>query len=213
MNENGQPLLQLCCRNNLVVTNTLFPGKPHQKMSWCHPRSKSWHQLDFVITSSKHRTEVMNTRTYHSADCDTDHSLVVSTMRLEPRPYHRQIKKSKKIDVSNCNNPQLQDQYCQLLDKKMANISDEDTHEEHWEKMRSSIHSAALESFGLRKRQDPDWYRNSRSTLEPVLEAKRAALLKVKSRPTRQAIAAHWAAKAEAQRTVRICVRAYWDSL
>ena len=32
MNENGLCLLELCCRNNLVVTNTIFPGKPHRKM-------------------------------------------------------------------------------------------------------------------------------------------------------------------------------------
>ena len=213
MNENGQRLLQLRCRNNLVVTNTLFPGKPHRKVSWCHPRSKTWHQLDFVIASLKYRNEVLNTRTYHSADCDTDHSLVVSTLRLEPRPYHRQTRTSKKIDLTSWQNPEFQKQYCQLLDQKLVNISDDDTHEKHWEKLRTSIHSAALESFGQRKRQDPDWYSNSCSTLKPILEMKRAAMLKVKARPTRQAHAAHRAAKAEAQRSVRNCVRNYWDSL
>lgn len=37
---------------------------------------------DFVIVKQKHRKEVMNTRTYHSADCDTDHSLVVSSIYI-----------------------------------------------------------------------------------------------------------------------------------
>ncbi|XP_067947344.1 craniofacial development protein 2-like [Watersipora subatra] len=60
INENGQRLLQLCCRNNLVVTNTLFPGKPHRKLSGCYPRLKKWHQLDFVITRSKHKVEFLN---------------------------------------------------------------------------------------------------------------------------------------------------------
>ena len=42
-----QRLLELYCRNNLCITKRLFPGKAHSKMSWCHPRSKTWHQLDF----------------------------------------------------------------------------------------------------------------------------------------------------------------------
>ncbi|XP_067932821.1 craniofacial development protein 2-like [Watersipora subatra] len=151
INENGQRLLQLCCRNNLVVTNTLFPGKPHRKVPWCHPRSKKWHQLDFVITRSKHKEEFLNTRSYHSADCDSDHSLVVSKLRLEPRPYHNQIKASKKIDVSNFRNQKLQECYHQSLDKKIAAINTHTSPEKHWEQLSSSIHNARLEDFGLKK--------------------------------------------------------------
>ena len=61
MNENGQRLLELCCRQNLCITNTMFPGKPHRKQSWCHPRSKSWHQLNFVFVKQRHKQEVRNT--------------------------------------------------------------------------------------------------------------------------------------------------------
>jgi len=88
INENGLRLLEFCSRNNLSI-NFFFPGKQHRKVPWCHPRSKTWHQLDFVITSQKQQLEVLNTRTYHSADCDIDYGLVVSPMVLQARPYHR----------------------------------------------------------------------------------------------------------------------------
>ncbi|XP_067930932.1 craniofacial development protein 2-like [Watersipora subatra] len=202
--ENGQRLIQLCCKNNLVVTSTLFPGKPHRKVSWCHPRSKTWHQLDFVITRSKHKEEFLNTRLYHSADCDSDHNLVVSKLRLEPRTYHNQIKASKKIDVSNLRNQKLQKCYHQSLDKKIAAINTHTSPEEHWEQLSSSIHNAGSEAFGLKKRQDPDWYSQSRELLEPALDRKRAAMLKYQSRATRQTFADYHSAKSEAQRTVRL---------
>ena len=213
INDNGQRLLELCSRNNLCVTNTLFPGKPHRKVSWCHPRSKTWHQLDFVIISQKHRQEVLNTRTYHSADCDTDHSLVVSSIRLKPRPYHRQSHKSKKIDVSKTNVAELKEQYCKALDEKLAVIAPSNDPQAYWDSLRSTIHQTALDTFGLKQRQNPDWYRDSHDVLKPALEQKRKSLLKVKSRPTRQAIADYRLSKATAQRTVRQCVREYWDSL
>ena len=46
MNDNGQRLLELCCSHNLCITNTFFKCKDFHKVSWRHPRSKHWHQLD-----------------------------------------------------------------------------------------------------------------------------------------------------------------------
>lgn len=50
MNENGQRLLELCSYYKLCITNTFFQTKPLHKVSWRHPRSKRWHQLDLIIT-------------------------------------------------------------------------------------------------------------------------------------------------------------------
>jgi hypothetical protein len=213
MNENGQRLLELCCRNGLCITNTIFPGKPHRKMSWCHPRSKKWHQLDFIIVRQKHRGEVHNTRTYHSADCDTDHSLVLSTMLLKPRPHHSQVKQSRKIDVTKAGLPDLKDQYCKKLNEKLDLLQDDPNPDVCWTNLRSAVHEAALETFGHRKRRNPDWYIASLDTIQPALEEKRQALLRLKSRPTRQSQDNFRKARSMAQKTVRKCMEDYWDDL
>ena len=67
----------------------------------------NWHQLDFVITRRLLLNHVHLTRTYHSADCDIDHSLVVSKVRLCPR----QIPRSKpmgrpRIDTARTSMPE-----------------------------------------------------------------------------------------------------------
>ncbi|XP_047120326.1 craniofacial development protein 2-like [Schistocerca piceifrons] len=49
MNENGQRLLEVCCFYGLCITNTYFQLKDQHKVSWRHPRSHHWHQLDLVI--------------------------------------------------------------------------------------------------------------------------------------------------------------------
>ena len=54
MNENGQRLLELCCARGLCVTNTFFKCKEMHQVSWRHPRSRQWHQLDLVITRRAH---------------------------------------------------------------------------------------------------------------------------------------------------------------
>ena len=89
LNENGQRLLELCCHHGLCITNSYFAGKDRHKVSWRHLRSRHWHQLDLVITRRADLSTVLHTRSYHSADWDTDHSLVASKVRLKPQRIHR----------------------------------------------------------------------------------------------------------------------------
>ena len=90
MNENGQWLLEMCSYYNLCVSNTFFSTKPCHRVSWKHPRSDHWHQLDLMsaITRRSSLNSVLITRTYHSADCDSDHSLIISKVRLKPKQLH-----------------------------------------------------------------------------------------------------------------------------
>ena len=50
LNENGQRFPKLCCHHGLCITNSYFAGKGGHTVSWRHPRSRLWHQLDLVIT-------------------------------------------------------------------------------------------------------------------------------------------------------------------
>ena len=48
MDENGQRLLELCTFHDQCISNS-FHTKPQHKVSWRHPRSKHWHQLDLIL--------------------------------------------------------------------------------------------------------------------------------------------------------------------
>ncbi|KAG6925951.1 craniofacial development protein 2, partial [Chelydra serpentina] len=69
MNENGQQLLELCSYHDLSITNSFFQTKPQHKVSWRHPRSMHWDQLDLIIIRRSALKCVLLTRTFHSADC------------------------------------------------------------------------------------------------------------------------------------------------
>ena len=53
-----------------------------------HRRSRQWHQLNLVITKRELLNSVRITRSYHSVDCDTDHSFVLSKIILSPKRLH-----------------------------------------------------------------------------------------------------------------------------
>ena len=47
MNENGQRLFEIC--HHCLRVNNVYV-KHHHRVSWIHPRSNHWHQLDYILT-------------------------------------------------------------------------------------------------------------------------------------------------------------------
>ena len=120
MNYNSQRLLELCCYHNLCVTNAFFQNKTCHKVSWRYPMSKHWHQLDLVITWRDSLNNVCNTRSYHSADCNTDHSLIASRVKLTPkRIYHSKQKGQPRINTCNTAYPGKIQEFAERLEESL----------------------------------------------------------------------------------------------
>ena len=98
MNENGQRVLELCTFHDLCIKNSFFRTKPQHKVLWRHPRSKHWHQLDLILVRRAAIKNVLHTRSYHSVDCDTDHTLVCCKIRCNQKNSTTQ--KTNRIFVS-----------------------------------------------------------------------------------------------------------------
>ncbi|KAI8483145.1 hypothetical protein Bbelb_391640 [Branchiostoma belcheri] len=140
MNGNGQRLLELCASHG-----TKFP--------WEHPRSHHWHQLDLIITRRTALNSVLRTRSYHSADCDTDHALVSSRVRFKPRNLYRSRPKgSPRINVAHMSLPNRVTEYVSRLDQALQQMP----HDAHgattrWKAIQDVIHKTAIATFGIQK--------------------------------------------------------------
>ena len=186
MNDNGQRLLELCCFHGLCVTNTFFPCKEIHQVSWRHPRSRHWHQLDLVLTRRRDLASVLLTRTYHSADCDTDHSLVASKVRVTPRRIHHAKKKARpRINTCRTGNPVRTQQFLKDLDETLTRETFGDvTSDSKWAHLRESVYSAAFSAYGKQERKNTDWFEAHWEEMEPVTKKKRKLCL-----PTRPPLA------------------------
>ena len=112
-------LLEFCARNSLCVTNTFFCHKTWHKGTWMHPRSKTLHMIDFVITRQKDRYLVQDTRVYRSVDVWSDHFFVGSSMVIPASKFHRSSGLNsygcRRFDVSWLSQPEVVKQYQQAL--------------------------------------------------------------------------------------------------
>ena len=119
MNENGQWLLELCVFHNLCITNSFFKTKPQHKVSWRHLQSKHWHQLDLILFRCATIKNILHTHSYHSVDCDTDHSLVCCKIRLQPKKLHHAKKPGiPHINVSKMTQPDLMEQFAETFEEE-----------------------------------------------------------------------------------------------
>ena len=139
-NEPGKRLIEFCCENNLVITNTLFKNHSRKKYTWISPDGITKNQIDYILVSRRWRTNIKNCHTYPGADCGSDHQLLMSKMRIkvkklakEPPPLRYDLARipvSYSLEVNN--------KFEQLL-----GFEEEATPNELWENIKQVIKDTA----------------------------------------------------------------------
>ena len=214
VNENGQRLLEFCAYHHLCITNSFFQTKPQHKVSWRHPRSKHWHQLDLILVRRPFLRNVLHTRSYHSADCDTDHSLVCCKIRLSPKKFHRtKAKGNPRINTSKMSQPDLVEQFAENFEREVGASPFSETAAAKWESLRDIIHRTALATFGKMTSKTNDWFETKSSEMTPVITAKRTALAEYKRSPSEKNLQSLRAARSKVQQMSRRCANEYWTEL
>ena len=216
MNENGQRLLELCCHRQLCVTNTYFKCKKRHQVSWRHPRSHKWHQLDLVITRRSDLYSVLHTRSFHSADCNTDHSLICSKVRLKVKRVHKSKTKSlPRINTCCVHDAEKIQLFGDTFKKNFSDVdhSNSSDIDSTWTAMRDAIYNSALSAFGKKKRQSADWFNACWKDMYPAIESKREAMLSHKNNPCPSTLATFRVARNKAKQMARRCAKEYWLNL
>uniref|UniRef100_A0A2C9KRI8 Endonuclease/exonuclease/phosphatase domain-containing protein n=1 Tax=Biomphalaria glabrata TaxID=6526 RepID=A0A2C9KRI8_BIOGL len=181
MNENGQRLLEFCAYHKLCITNTYFKTKPQHCVSWRHPRSAHWHQLDMTLTRKRDIGNILMTRSFQRADCDTDHTLVSCRTRLLPTKIHSsQGKRKARLNTANTNNADLSIEFTKKLEEAFKNFSVTEI-EKTWTLIHDTTSSLV---FSNKTKKNEDWFEASLQEMETTTRSKRVAMLNYKKEPT-----------------------------
>ena len=167
-------------------------------MSWRQPWSRHWHQLDLVITRRADLSSVLHTRSYQSSDCDTDHSLVTSKVRLMSRKIHH----SK--TACGTSDPFKAPSFADSLQEKLAAQPTTSNPDARWSHLHDAIYDSAMSAFGKKERK-----KECSQSRRP--RGKRRWLT---SRTVPQVHATNLrAARSKVQQTTRHCANEYWQNL
>jgi hypothetical protein len=80
-NDNGVRVINFATSKNLTVKSTMFPNRKIHTFSWTSPGGKTHNHIDHIFTDRKRYSGILDARSFRTADCDTDHYLVVAKFK------------------------------------------------------------------------------------------------------------------------------------
>ena len=211
-NSNGQRVLELCSQEGLTITNTRFKQNHSRRVTWRHPRSGHWHQLDLTMIKKRDIGTVKSSRSYHSADGDTDHSLVLTVIDLPKKRKPCNQKKHPRINRANMKSPEHAEMLSRKFSEKMNN-SMPNSLEDTWTHMKEALLEAGKDSFGTDIPPSEDWIAENLDILEPLMSTKNNAHRRYKQLATPNSLADLKSAQRNLQKASRHCANLYWNSL
>jgi len=89
-NEAGEQLEDVRLEYELALANTVFKQHPRRLHTWTSPDGNTRNQIDYISIAQRWKTSLMICRTYPGGNCDTDHQLLVATLKVRLAKRHRQ---------------------------------------------------------------------------------------------------------------------------
>jgi hypothetical protein len=80
-NDNGVRVVNFATSKNLIVKSTMFPQRNIHKYTWTSPDGNTHNQIDNILIDRRRHSSVFDVRSFRTADCDTNHYLVMENIR------------------------------------------------------------------------------------------------------------------------------------
>lgn len=138
------------------ISSVSFQHKDIHKQTWKIPGGRGANQIDHALVDRRHASSVMDVRSCHGANCDSDHFLV----RLRLRQRLSTLSKDNKYRRTKWNIEKLrqsedtQTRYQALLVAKLQQGDQEEenmTLNSHWNRIQAAIRDAAMETIEKRR--------------------------------------------------------------
>ena len=215
INSNGEKLLAFCTENKLVITNTLFKTPECKKSTWMHPRSKHWHQIDFIITRQSDKSDVLSTCAMRGANCNTDHQLLRARFALVLRKSYNKHTSTKptRLNVRALKENQTKSKLDAEITKQLQeNPLPQNDINSKWTSLKDTILKTAEKVLGKTKRKNHDWFDDNDTEIQEMITAKNAAYSKLlSSKNTRSRTQEFKDASRKLQKKTREMKTKWWE--
>jgi exonuclease III len=168
VNSNGEHLLEMAKRQEMVLSNTQFYHKHAHRTTWVCPQRKNEHkdkygqirrnpyrnQIDYILLKTQHRQLIQDARSYSGINTSTDHRLVITIVNLTWYKVY-----SKKENVQGYNTQLLKDKQTKesytkaVIDnyEKNTKTTENPTAQQQWDNIATSCLAAAKENLKTEK--------------------------------------------------------------
>lgn len=138
-NERGDLLAEWTKVNDNIVGNTWFKQPERRIWTWKSPDNITKNQIDYILVRKRFRNALITCKTYPSADCNTDHNLLLAKVKVRLKKQ----KKNKPVTKVNVlllkNDEELKNRYSIEVKNKFAALQEDQTIEEEWQNMKKIL--------------------------------------------------------------------------
>ncbi|XP_071150122.1 craniofacial development protein 2-like [Mytilus edulis] len=160
-NENAENLLDICQRNNLVITGTIFPHKDKHKVTWISPNKKTENQIDHYLVTRQHRTSILDTRSMKGADIGSNHELLKCKLRIKLKKYKIvTVTSRKRFDTTKLQRPEIRKAFSIELKNRFQLLDKLEDIETFWEGITKCYKETSTNTLGFKERGQKPWISN-----------------------------------------------------
>jgi len=118
MNDNGSWLIQFAVLQNMIIGLTFHPHKDIHKSTWRSPDGVTFNQIDHLLIDRRHKSNLMDVRSYKGANINSDHYLVTARLKAQISNV-KQVTgiRTSKYNVSKLTSNEVVEQYRQQTDE------------------------------------------------------------------------------------------------
>ena len=101
-NERCDQLVELCCRNDLLIINTFFKFHPRSITlnTLRSPDKITGNQIDYIVIKTRWKRSKKQVTTIPVADCGTEHTFLIAEIKIKLKPI-QQSKQTPIYDFEN----------------------------------------------------------------------------------------------------------------
>ena len=157
-NENGQRMIFFAAVRNLVAKSTFHQHKSRHLATWKHPNDNlPSNQIDHLLISGRHLTDVIDVKTCWKANVDSDHYLVVSTLRAHLARFHNGHRETvRRFAVDKLKDPQIARTFADNISTKLQQLqqAQPDDTPPDWQSVSDVIKDEATSTLGYQSPND-----------------------------------------------------------
>ena len=197
--SNGVKLLTFLSERGLCVMNTYFKNRDSRKYTWERPnvvtRGAKRSLIDLFVSSTNCRCLWTNVRSYKTTRYNSDHRLVVASLRTSftPPTRRQRPRRISRIRHEQLKFPETEERFQEGMEEAFRRQADvpAETVEEDWRRFRSSLLSTCAEACGTStkvigtRRSHTQWW--SVGVKEAVM-SKRVARRRLAQKPYNPAV-------------------------
>ena len=160
-NNNGIRLIGLASALNMVIGSTTFPHKQIHLATWRSPDDRTTNQIDHVLIDARHKTSMMDVRSYRGANVDSDHYLVITRIRakINKHKYNLNKEKNDRFNIERLKQIETKKEYEEQIKTLSREIEIKANIEEEWTNLEKIIKQTVQEKIGnIGKMKRNGWF-------------------------------------------------------